>query len=246
MRERRIVVASQPRYLPSCGYLHRMLLADVFVYLDTVQYTPRDWENRNRVKSSGGPLWLTVPVVHTHRGQRILETVIDNSQDWTRKHLRALELNYRRAPHFDEVLPVLSRILERRWELLWELNVTLVDALLGFLGERVHWVRASELGPETATGQEFLIALCRRAGGDTYLSGPLGRNYIDAARFRAEGLGLAFHDYRPAPYAQLYGPFVPNLSAVDLLFNCGRASLAVLRTGNVTRADLARAALEPV
>jgi hypothetical protein len=238
------VVASQPRYLPSAAYLHRMLLADVFVYLDAVQYTPRDWENRNRIKAAGGPVWLTVPVVHKNREQTVLETEIDNSQDWSRKHLRALELNYRRAPHFDEVFGLVAPLLSRRWKLLWELNLALVDALLGFLGRRAEWVQASSLGVETARGQELLIALCRKLESQLYLSGPLGRNYIEPERFRGAGLGLAFHDYVAAPYPQLHGAFLPNLSAIDLLFNCGRDSLAVIEAGHGGRADVATSAIE--
>jgi hypothetical protein len=238
MAEPRIVVASQPRYLPSCSYVQRLLVADVVVYLDTVQYTPRDWENRNRVKAPAGPVWLTVPVVHARRGQRIVDTAIDGAQDWVRRHLRTLELNYRRAPCFDEVFPVVRAVLERPWERLADLDIGLADALLGYLGRRASWVRASTLPPEEATGQDLLIALTRRVGGTLYLSGPLGRDYIDPARFRAARLGLAFHDYAPVAYPQLHGPFVPNLSVVDLLFNCGRAGLGVILAGGPARAAL--------
>ena len=243
--ERRIVVASQPRYLPAAGYLHRMLLADVFVYLDTVQYTPRDWENRNRVKSPSGPVWLSVPVVRKKREQTILETEIDQSQHWSRRHLRSLELYYRRAPHFDEVFGLVEPILSQRFDLLRDLNLALVDALLGFLGRRVECVRASDLGVEAARGQDLLIALCGKVGGGIYVSGPLGRNYIEPERFRARGVGLAFHDYVAAPYPQLHGGFLPDLSSIDLLFNCGRQGLAVIGAGHGGRIALAAAGAEP-
>jgi hypothetical protein len=241
MREPRIVVASQPRYLPSAAYLHRLLLADVLVYLDTVQYTPRDWENRNRIKSPSGPLWLTVPVVHTTREQTIVETEIDPAQDWGHRHLRALELNYRRAPYFGEVFGLVESLFSRRWTMLWELNLAVTDALVGYLGRRAEWVRASTLGVEAVRGQELLVALCGKVQGELYLSGPLGRNYIEPGRFRESGLTLAFHDYVPAPYPQLHGEFLPSLSVIDLLFNCGRGSLAVIEAGHGGRAVLARA-----
>jgi WbqC-like protein family len=244
MPEPRIVVASQPRYLPSCAYVHRMLLADVFVYLDTVQFTPRDWESRNRIKTAAGPAWLTVPVVHVSREQRVGETTIDDTQDWRRRHLRSLELSYRRAPHFDEVFALVRGVLERPWPRLLDLNVALADALLGYLGAALRWVLASSLGATEATGQALLVELTRRAGGTLYLSGPLGRNYIKPAEFQAQGLALAFHDYVPAEYPQLFGAFVPNLSALDLLFQCGRDSVRLIAQGNVTRADVARLAAE--
>ena len=238
------MVASQPRYLPSAAYLHRMLLADVFIYLDTVQYTPRDWENRNRIKSVTGPVWLTVPVIHQRREQTIIETEIDPAQDWGRRHLRALELNYRLAPWFDEVFGLVEPLLSRRWTMLWELNLAVTDALLGYLGRRAEWIRASALGAEGARGQDLLIALCGKVQGDLYLSGPLGRNYIEPDRFREAGLGLAFHDYAPARYPQIHGEFLPNLSAIDLLFSCGRGSLGVIEAGHGGRAALATADAE--
>jgi WbqC-like protein family len=244
MSDPHIVVASQPRYLPSCAYLHRALLADAFVYLDTVQFTPRDWESRNRIKASAGPAWLTVPVVHVSRRQRVADTVIDDTQDWRRRHLRSLELSYRRAPFFEEVFALVREVLERPWARLLDLNATLVEALLGYLGVSARFVVGSTLGPIDATGQELLLELCRRLDAHLYLSGPLGRDYLEPSRFREQKIGLAFHDYVPAEYPQLFGGFVPNLSAVDLLFNCGRASLSHIERGNVTRADLLRQAVE--
>jgi hypothetical protein len=246
MPEPRIVVATQPRYLPSCAYLARMLLADVFVYLDTVQYTPRDWENRNRIKSSAGPQWLSVPVVRVSREQRVRDTAIDDAQDWRRGHLRALELSYRRAPYFEPVFALVRATLERPWTHLWQVNLALADALLGYLGRRASWVLASTLGVDDLRGQELLIEICRRVHGAVYLSGPLGRRYIEPERFRAAGLGLAYHDYRAPEYPQLYGAFVLDLSALDLLFSCGPASLELILRADPTREAVRLAALEAV
>lgn len=245
MPEPRIVVINQPRYLPSCGYLHRMRLADQFVYLDSVKYSPHDWENRNRIKTARGPQWVSVPVRRVALEQRIADTTID-ARGWARRHLRAVELNYRRAPHFDALYPLLRGVLERPWARLVDLNLCLTDALLGYLGWQAPWVRASELGVEGLRGQDLLIALCHKVGADVYLSGPLGREYIAPARFREAGLGLTFHDYRPPVYPQLFGDFMPNLSALDLLFNCGPEAAERMCRENTTRAEVLRAAAEAV
>jgi hypothetical protein len=241
--EPRIAVVNQPRYLPSCGYLHRMRLADRFVYLDTVKYSPHDWENRNRIKTAAGPTWLSVPVRQVSVAQRIADTTIDD-RGWRRRHLTALELNYRRAPYFDWLFPALQGVLERPWTHLAELNLALTDALLARLGWTVPWVRASDLGVSGLSGQQLLMALCREVGADVYLSGPLGRDYLEPAGVREAGLGLAFHDYVPPEYPQRFGPFVPNLSAVDLLFNCGPESAERISLGNASRADVLRLAME--
>lgn len=234
-----MVVISQPRYLPSCGYLHRAYLADLFIYLDIVQYTPRDWENRNRIKGPNGAQWLSVPVRYTSRDQRILDAQID-SRGWVHRHLRTLELNYRRAPYFEQVYRVVRPVFEKPWGKLWELNVALTGALLELLGWSVPWVCASEIDVGARKGQELLIALCHKAGARVYLSGPLGRNYIEPLRFRESGLGLVFHDYHSPVYPQLFGAFVPKLSAIDLLFNCGPESAARIVQGNMTSDEVVR------
>jgi len=183
MPEPRIVVINQPRYMPSCGYLHRMYLADLFVYLDSVKYSPHDWENRNRIKTSHGPQWISVPVRRVATEQRIADTLVD-ARGWQRRHLKSLELNYRRAPYFDVVYPLIRGVLEQPWARLVDVNLRLTEVVLEYLGWKVACVRASALGVEGLRGQELLIGLCQKVGADAYLSGPLGRDYIVPARFR--------------------------------------------------------------
>lgn len=216
---KRIVCISQPRYLPSASYLHRFYLADVFVYLDTVQYTPRDWENRNRIKGPNGAQWLTVPVVRERRDQPIATTRIDAAQQWAGKHLAALRTCYGKAPSFDTHFPWLERALTQPWELLPELNASLTAQLNERLGFECETVSASSLGVSGA-GQDLLIDIVRAVGGDAYLSGPLGRDYIEPDAFRTAAIDLVYHDYEAVEYPQRFGAFQPMLSVVDILFNC--------------------------
>lgn len=215
-----VVCISQPRYLPSPAYLQRFHLCDYFVYLDTVQFTPRDWENRNRIKTPVGAQWLSVPVVREHRGQLIRDTRIDHSGNWARKHLESLRMNYSKAGFFDQVFPLLVNTLSRPWEYLYELNREIVQELLKLLGVSCQVVWASDLSA-CGKGSSLLLEITKELGGTRYLSGPLGRNYVVEEDFRAAGIDVAFHQCTIGTYPQLFGGYVPNLSAIDLLFNAG-------------------------
>lgn len=223
-----IVTISQPRYLPFPGYLHRIDRSDRFILLDTVKYSHHDWENRNKIKTAQGPSWLTVPV-NAKFGVPIPEVRIDNSAPWQERHWRTLEQSYPRAPYFDWLAAVLRPIYEtRRWDDLMTLDTTVTMMLAGLLEIEADVVLASELRVESA-GSDLILDLCRAVGADTYLSGSEGRNYLDIAAFHAAGISVLYQDFEPAPHPQLHGDFVPNLSAVDLLFNCGPESAAFLR-----------------
>ena len=229
---------SQPRYLPGLSYLHRISLCDLLISLDTVQYTPRDWENRNRIKSPTGPLWLSVPVVHEQRSQLIRTTRVGTEWQWQMKHLRSLEWNYRKAPHFENLYPELKAVLQQPWSYLVDLNIDLTAWLLRRLDVSVPVIRASELGAVEGSGSRLLSDLCRAVGATTYLSGPLGRNYISTADFTEAGVQVAFHDYVHPVYPQLHGGFLSNLSSIDLMFNVGPDAKAFLDRDNLSRTDL--------
>jgi hypothetical protein len=223
----RTAVVSQPRFLPAPNYFHRMMLADVFVILDTVQYTPRDWENRNRILGAQGPQWLTVPVVHVSRSQLIRETRIDNAQDWRSKHLRTLEAAYGKAPHYASTMRLLESLYGASWDRLLDLDRHFIDAAVRELGIRCEFVLASDLVAE-GKGQALLMSLCRAAGADTYLSGALGRAYLRPEDWAAAGIRLRYHDYESAAYPQLAPGFTPWMSVIDMMMSCGPETRDVL------------------
>lgn len=225
-------VIHQPNYLPGLTYFDKIAAADVFISLDTVQFVKRNWINRNRFKAAGGPLWLTVPVQTKGKyTQSILGTEIDRERDWVPQHLGTIESGYRKAAHFETYAPALFGALEQPWTRLVDMNEHLLRLCLGWLGIETPMRRASDLNVE-GSSTELLINLCRAAGADTYLSGPGGRKYMDAARFAEAGITLRFHDYRYPRYSQLHGAFEPELSIVDLLLNEGPKSLEILRRGH--------------
>ncbi len=211
----------QPSYIPWKGYFHQIQKSDIFVFLDDVQYDKHSWRNRNKIKTSNGLIWLTVPVLTKKRfGQSIMEVQINNRNNWRKKHLKALHMNYVKAPFFNKYKEFLASVYEREWKLLVDLDIYLTVEISKLLGIKTNFIRASEMQLKQDKIHR-LIDLCKILNIDTYLTGPLARNYLTAEMFEKEGLKLEFQEYYYNEYPQLYGDFVHNVSIVDTLFNCG-------------------------
>ena len=214
----------QPSYLPWRGFFDFVQEVDVFVFLDDVQYTVRDWRNRNRVKThDGGAVWLTVPVLGG-RSQLIRDTKIDNAQPWIRKHLQAIQHSYGRATYFAEYFDAISAVYSRGFELLSELDIALIEALCACLGIEREFVVASTLDCG-GSKDDKLLALVQRVGGDVYLSGPSAAAYLRPDLWAKAGVELRYKDYSGYPeYPQISQPFEPSVSVIDLLFMVGKAA----------------------
>jgi hypothetical protein len=221
----------QPHYMPWLGYLAKWAAADVFVFLDTVQYEKNGWQNRNRIKTAAGPRWLTVPV-HARLGMPIAEVTVDAGQPWRERHLRAVEQAYAAAPHFERHHAALRHLYSTEWTRLTPLAVATAQCLAGAVGIATPTRLASALAITAADPTERLIELCQAVGADTYLAGRDGARYMDVARFAAAGIRVLYQTYAHPAYAQLHGEFVPNCSALDLLLTHGDRALAILREGD--------------
>ncbi len=227
---KRRVAILQPGYLPWLGYFDQLARVDLFVHYDDVQYTRRDWRNRNRIKGPGGPQWLTVPVAVKGRPNVLIRDVPIAGTDWARRHLATLRHCYARAPHFDWVYPRLESWLSRPVERLADLCIAGVELLAGMLGITTPTVRSSTLpGCDGLHKTDRLLAICRALGATNYLSGAAARAYLDVAALEQAGIAVAFQDYPHPVYPQLWGDFVSHLSVVDLLMNVGPDAGAVLR-----------------
>lgn len=215
------VVVLQPGYLPWLGFFDQLRRADVFVYYDDVPYDKHGWRNRNRIKTQQGPLWLTVPVRHSGMvSPRIMDMQIDGRTPWARKHVESIRQAYARAPFLDKYLPPLEALLQRPWESLVELDVACAALMADWLGVRRRIERSSALGI-TGTRSERLVNICRHFNASHYISGDAARTYLDESLFDLHGIRVEFQQYVHPDYPQLHGPFVPYLSALDLLLNCG-------------------------
>ncbi len=225
------LAAHQPQYLPWLGFFDKVAQAGVFVLLDNVQFKKNEWQNRNRIKGASGPQWITVPVQHRFP-QTIAEVELRDTEPWRRKHLRALESNYRKAAHFDEAMAPIAEILGQRQKQLAPLNIELIGRLMGQLGIETPMALSSEVeAREDPTLR--LIDLCVQMGADTYLSGA-GGEYLDQSAFAEAGINLRFQAYAHPTYPQLYGDFEPYMSVVDLLMNCGPGSFPIIESGRLT------------
>lgn len=221
----------QPGYLPWLGFFDQMLRADIFVCYDDVQFDKNGWRNRNRIKTDRGSQWLTVPILHKGRaGQRICDVEIDNRTDWARKHVATITQAYAKVPHRDAYLPELGGLLSSRWTNLVELDMAVIEMMVGWFGIVTPVYRSSRLGIDGDQSGR-LVAICRYFGADRYLSGQAAKAYLDEALFERAGIAVAWQDYRYPTYPQLHGPFVPYLSALDLVLNAGPDSGGILRAG---------------
>ena len=229
-----LVTIHQPHYMPWLGFFGKVACADFFILLDTVQYEKNSWQNRNKIRNKTGWQWLTVPVKYKYP-MRIDEVTIANNQPWVRKNLNALTQSYGNAPYSAPLLKQLSELIERPWDTLVSLNEATTRWHFDLLSMRVDMIRASELPPTQEDPTQRLIELCRSVGGDAYLSGVNGREYLDMNAWRRSGLGLYFHEYHHPVYPQVHNGFESQMAAIDLLCNMGPGSFEIIRQGSRIR-----------
>lgn len=223
-----IVAIHQPQYMAWGGYFHKMDAADVFVFLDTVQYKKNEYQNRNLIKGPTGPQWLTVPVLYRF-GQAIREVPINAAVPWAKKHLAAIVSCYGRAPHFDRYIGEFERLYAGSYVTVAEVSMATARMVARLLGLRTELAVASGLGPVNDQRDRRLAEIVKLVGGDTYLSGSGGRGYINEDIFNEEGIRLVFQEFSAPVYPQLFGEFAPNLSIADLMFNVGPGAIDYLR-----------------
>ena len=214
-----ILAASQPAFMMYPGYLDRIRQADVFVLLTGVQFEKNSFINRNQIKTQHGAKWLTVPVkLKKHTDGCIASTRVDRLKHWRKHHLETIRHAYRKAPRFEENWPKIEALYEQfktpnfmeifgRNLVFWLKEYGLIKRPPNIGLNNFRKVRTPEL-----------IHLCHEYGCDTYLSGPLGRDYLDESAFKEAGIKLEYHDYVQTPYSQLHGEFIPNLSVLDSWF----------------------------
>jgi WbqC-like protein len=215
------VTIHQPEHLPWLGFFAKAATSDLLILLDTVPYRHGYFQNRNRLSMRGRLVWLTVPVRHRgHFGSEIRHIRIDETRTWQRQYLGRLEDALRRGPHRGVVLGPLRRILEEAPPSLSELNVRIIEWLRDLLGVETPTTLASELGV-AGRGSDLLARLCAEVDARVYLSGPSGREYLDHAPFRSRGIATEYFLFAHPEYPRGGEPWIPNLSAVDLVAHAG-------------------------
>jgi hypothetical protein len=219
-----ILTAHQPAYLPWLGLISKIARADEFVLLDDADMSGRDRDNfvaRNVVKTAQGPKWLSIPV-RRHIGLPIMKVEVCNEQRWANKHWKTIEQAYGRAPYFRQYSPRLREILnDIQWETLLGPTLATMTWLLDALEVKTPLISSFKLGVQ-GSGAARLVDICKARGATKFVFGANGQDYVSAGVFECEGIAVEFQSYCAPVYPQLHGPtFLPNLSAVDALFNVG-------------------------
>jgi hypothetical protein len=226
-----ILTAHQPVYLPWLGLFHKIALADLFCIFDIAQYQTKDYNNRNKIKTNTGAIWLSVPVESKeHFTKRICDIRIINN-GWNRKHLKSIQLAYQKAPFFKEHIGRLEEILAAQYDFLTDLNTEILRYSLDALGIHVPIVKASDYDFE-GYKSDLVLDMCVKLKADDYIFGAQGKSYADVPSFTEKGIGVHFQNYIHPEYHQLHGEFEPYMSLIDLLFNEGPRSKEILMTGN--------------
>lgn len=221
-------VILQPSYIPWRGYFHQIALADTFVFYDDVQYDTRGWRNRNRIKSAQGGRWLTIPV--HHRGAQVNHTPIHQieiswERPWNEEHWRTLRSTYARAPYFKDYADLVESFYTRTDRCLADFTIESTIALARALGIiHTKFLRSSELEASGAK-TDRLLSILTGLGADHYLSGPSAQDYIETEKFDQAGIQLEYMTYNYPEYPQLYPPYDPQVSILDLLFMTGPRAL---------------------
>ena len=223
-----IVAVHQPQYLLWLGYFDKIDKADFFVLLDDVQFKKNEWQNRNKIKTAQGWQWLTVPVRYKYP-QLINEVPINRTIRWQHKQGQAILSNYKKATYYHYLEEFFDEMFCFNWELISQLNISLVNKLVKVLEIDTPLFVSSELGEFPQDADQRLIAITKLFGADTYLAGIGGREYMDLDRYKENGIEVVFQDYTHPVYDQLFGEFQPNMSVIDLVLNHGPQSLTILR-----------------
>jgi hypothetical protein len=223
------IAISQPRFMPALNYFNRIALVDVFVYLDVVRYSKRDWENRNKIKLNSAPTWISAPVIKSNT-EEIRYKQIDPLNKWREKHLSMIFHAYSKAPFYYKYIDEIKHLYYLKVETLMEFNLNFIDFFCKVLNINSQFINSSELGV-SGTGQELLISICNKTGCNQYISGAEGRNYIDSNVWDEASIEVLYHDYEYQKYEQLGEEFVPWLSVLDLIFNQGDKSKEIILMG---------------
>ena len=215
-----IVSIHQPNYLPYPGFFHKVNHSDVLIVQDVTKFDER-FSNRNRIISSTEWTWLTVPIKKNHKDFLIKDVQIFNDLKWNRIHKKKIESAYNKSDFFNKYKTDLNSILEQKWEMLLELNMTLMKKIFDWLEIKTKIIYESELGV-SGKATDRLINICKSLNADIYLSGDMGHDYLNEELFKQNEIELQYQNYKPKHYNQILSKeFIPNLSIIDMLSNIG-------------------------
>lgn len=214
-----IISIHQPAYLPWLGYFDKINRSDIFIYLDTVQLEKNSYTCRNKIKTPQGSTWLTIPLITKgHTANSIIDIRIDNSQNWKKKHLKNIFFNYKKAKFFNELYPKIELLFEEDFDLFSDLAYQHMVFWLNEFNIQTKIVKSSMLGIETKKS-DLVLDLCSNFSASKYLSGELGKGYLNEGSFEQRGIQIEYQNYSHPVYQQLNGEFLPYMGIVDFWMN---------------------------
>jgi len=226
----RKIAITQSNYIPWKGFFDSINMVDVFVLYDDMQYTKRDWRNRNLIKSESGTKWLSIPVeVKGKYFQKISETKISDPL-WAKQHWMTLQHAYGKLPGFLFYKPIFEELYSRDYEFLSEVNYAFIKAICDILNIKteIRWSSEFQL-PEGKT--ERLVSICKDLQGSDYYTGAAAKAYMDESMFEGQNISVHYYDYSGYPeYEQKFPPFTHGVSILDLLFNVGQVAPTFMKT----------------
>lgn len=217
------VVIHQPDFLSYLGFFHRLLHADQFIILDHVQFvkgSSRSWMNRDKIKTAKGATWLTISVEKCHRDTAINQVVLSEKIDWKTRNLNLLRQHYGKAPFFSEVHPYVEKLYTKTYTRLVDFNMESIRMLCDLFDLRIDMLFSSDLHCH-ATKNQLLVEILSQVGATHYLSGVGAKDYFDPEPFKSAAIEVVWQNFTHPIYPQMYDDFLPGLSSIDLLYNCG-------------------------
>lgn len=219
----KVVVIHQPDFMPYLGFFHRLLLADIYVVLETAQYvngSSHTWMNRDKIKTEKGEQWITVCVQKAPRETPINEILLVEDGKWKKNNLGLLHQNYRKAPFYREIMPYVEALYSSEDTHFWKFSFDSIKMLMELFGIEIDICFAETLNPQ-GKNNEMIVDIMHKLKAQTYLSGTGARDYYDDRVYEEAGIRVIWQDFKHPVYPQQFGKFIPYLSSLDLLFNCG-------------------------
>jgi len=214
-----IVSIHQPAYIPWLGYFDKISKSDIHIFFDNAQYSKNNLFNRNKIKTPQGDVWLTIPVKYK-KGKSINEIEIDNSTNWREKHWKTITCNYSKSLFFDKYIGIFEYFYLNDWRYLSDFTIAMNKKICQMMGIQTKFVISSEIQTD-GISNEKLINLCKKVDADVYLSGQGAKVYMNEKLFNESKIKVEYQNFSYPTYKQLWGDFIPNLSVIDYIFNCG-------------------------
>lgn len=221
--DNRIVVIHQPDFIPYLGFFNRLLQADIFVVLDNVQFIrggSNCWTNRDQIKTPNGAKWITVPCVKAPLGTNINDIYINNNIDWKSRNLNEIKNNYCKADGYMEVFPYIEELHQKEYKKLSDLTYASIKMIMDLFDINLQVYFSSDLKP-VGKSNERVVDIIKKVGVNRYLSGVGAKEYFDDEAYTNAGIEVIWQNFEHPIYKQQFGGFIPNLSSIDLLLNCG-------------------------